>query len=178
MKDNTVKLSGHAKDRFIERFFAEEAGLDDALRRRLVLRSKGAFTSLRVRKALLNRKFAVVSSTPADTRKVPAAPVHTAMLDNVPTPAPSEPATAPAPDGAFDAYAIGLVPVFQREGADGLLAKLASVSRVDHLRAMAKAQQIVLPQELRAGDATAEAVRDGIAEAVAKRIKDRRAAAG
>ena len=66
----------------------------------------------------------------------------------------------------------------QREGAEGLIAKLAGVSRVDHLRAMAKAQQIVLPQELRSGDATAEAVRAGIAEAVGKRIKDRRAAAG
>jgi len=43
---------------------------------------------------------------------------------------------------------------------------------------MAKAQQIVLPQELRSGDVSADAVRAGIAEAVAKRIKDRRAAAG
>ena len=174
MKDNTVKLSGHAKDRFIERFFAEEAGLDDALRRRLVLRSKGAFTSLRVRKALLSRKIAIVPSAPEDARKVPA--VSTPM--QAPTPVPVAVASEPAADVAFDAYAIGLVPVFQREGAEGLIAKLAGVSRVDHLRAMAKAQQIVLPQELRSGDATAEAVRAGIAEAVGKRIKDRRAAAG
>lgn len=183
MKDNTVKLSGHAKDRFIERFFAEEADLDDAVRRRLTMRSKSVFTSLRVRKAALSRKSAIAQPKPAEGRKV----VSAASRVLPPTPAPSAPvvpqpaappAAEPAPEAAFDVYGIGLVPVFQREGAAGLLAKLAGVAQVDHLRAMAKAQQIVLPQDLRLGEATAETVRAGIVEAVAKRIKDRRAAAG
>lgn len=177
MKDNTVKLSGHAKDRFVERFFAEEAALDDAVRRRLVLRAKGAFTSLRVRKALLGRRIPVTNPTTADASKLPSPALAPAAAPSAPPPT-AAPAAEPAAEGAFDAYAIGLVPVFQREGAEGLIAKLAGISRVDHLRAMAKAQQIVLPQELRSGDASAEAVRAGIAEAVAKRIKDRRAAAG
>lgn len=183
MKDNTVKLSGHAKDRFIERFFAEEADLDDAVRRRLTMRSKSVFTSLRVRKAALSRKSAIAQPKPAEGRKV----VSAASRVLPPTPAPpapvvtqpaAPPAAEPAPEAAFDAYGIGLVPVFQREGAAGLLAKLDGVAEVDHLRAMAKAQQIVLPQDLRLGEATAETVRAGIVEAVAKRIKDRRAAAG
>ena len=177
MKDNTVKLSGHAKDRFVERFFAEEAGLDDVVRRRLVLRAKGAFTSLRVRKALLGRRIAVSNPSTADVNKLPS-PALAPAATSAARPATDVSATEPAGDGAFDAYAIGLVPVFQREGAEGLVAKLGGISRVDHLRAMAKAQQIVLPQELRSGDASVEAVRAGIAEAVAKRIKDRRAAAG
>ncbi len=178
MKDNTVKLSGHAKDRFIERFYAEEADLDDAVRRRLTMRSKSVFTSLRVRKAALCRKSTVVQPKPAEGRKIIAA--APSVQPQVPPPAPTPvPTAAPSAfEGAFDAYGIGLVPVFQREGAEGLLAKLAGVPRLDHLRAMAKAQQIVLPQDLRSGEATADAVRAGIVEAVAKRIKDRRAAAG
>ncbi len=175
MKDNTVKLSGHSKDRFIERFFAEETDLDDAIRRRLAMRAKGVFTSLRVRKAMLSRKSAVANPLTADASKLPSPALPKAPM---PPPAPAPGEAEPASDGTFDAYGIGLVPVFQREGAEGLLAKLAGFSRVDHLRAMAKAQQIVLPQHLRSGETTADALRAGIVEAVAKRIKDRRAAAG
>lgn len=94
----------------------------------------------------------------------------------------SAPTLAPAPaqaaDTPFDAYAIGLVPTFQREGRDGLIAKLGTIASVEQLRAMAKAQQIVLPQELRTGPVTPEALRTAVADAVAKRIADRRAAAG
>jgi hypothetical protein len=160
MKDNTVKLSGHAKDRFLERFFAEEPGLDADTRRHLVMRGQSAFTSLRVRKALLVRKPTPVKAKPA---------------------APQEPSTPPptaAPDTPFDPYVFGLVPVFQREGAEGLLAKLGEVASIENLRSMAKSQQVVLPPELRAGDASPDAIRAGIVEAVQKRIKDRRAAAG
>jgi hypothetical protein len=171
MKERTVKLSGHGKDRFLERFFADEPGLDDATRRRLVERSKATLSSLRVRKAALARKPAgVAPRAPAPTiAERPAAA-------NLPPASP--PPTADATPGAFDPYVFGLVPVFQREGADGLAAKLATVAEVAHLRQMAKAQQIVLPQDLRAGDTSPDAIRAAIVEAVARRIKDRRAAAG
>jgi hypothetical protein len=104
-----------------------------------------------------------------------------------PAPAASEPARsatgAPArspiqPVASFDPYIFGLVPVYQRQGPDGLLERLGEIKRVDHLRKMARAQQIVLPAELRSGDVPAEAIRSGIVIAVGKRIADRRAAAG
>ncbi len=82
------------------------------------------------------------------------------------------------PGAAFDAYAFGLVPTFQREGRQGLIGKLEAVENIDQLRQMAKAQQIVLPQELRSGDVALDVVRGAIADAVAKRIADRKAAAG
>jgi hypothetical protein len=167
MKDKTLKLSGHAKDRFLERFFAEDTGLspDDVVR--LAERSKATFTTLRVRKlaAYPARQPRQLSATTPDAGSgAPPGAVET----------PAVATTA----GKFDAYAFGLVPTFQREGRDGLLSKLGSVENLDHLRQMAKAQQIVLPQELRAGTHPIEAVRGAIADAVAKRIADRRAAAG
>lgn len=172
MKENTVKLSGHTKDRFLERFFADEPGLDADARRRLTGRAQSAFTSLRVRKALMARQRAAKVAPAAPEVK----PATVAPVVAPPVVAPAAP--VPAPATAFDAYAVKLVPVFQREGRDGLLAVLAGVSSIEHLRQMAKAQQIVLPQPLRAGEAEAEAVRNGIADAVAKRVADRRAAAG
>lgn len=198
MKDTTVKLSGHSKDQFLDRFFAAEPDLDAQVRQRLINRCKAAFSSVRVRKATLSglrqtagkqrAKFQRAKIQPADklpgaTLPRPAAPPEpqltlTATAAATPSPAPVDRAEPQSPETAFDAYAIGLVPVFQREGRDGLLAKLAAVENIDHLRQMAKAQQIVLPPPLRLGEATAEAIRDGIADSVAKRIADRKAAAG
>ncbi len=183
MNDHTVKLSGHSKDRFLERFFAAEPGLDAQTAARLTARSKSAFTSLRVRKALL----APPRRSPAPVnRGTDALPIVVAPLPHAPSGG-SAPHAAPAADPAssqttasyaFDAYAIGLVPVFQREGRDGLLAKLATVGKLEHLRQMSKAQQVILPQALRTGNAPLDEVRNAIADAVAKRIADRRAAAG
>ena len=100
-----------------------------------------------------------------------------AAASSQPTAASAEP-SAVETAGAFDAYAIGLVPTFQREGRDGLIGKLAAVKSVDNLRQMARAQQIVLPEPMRQGVVALDALRATIADAVAKRIADRRAAAG
>ena len=176
MNDTTKKLSGPAKDRFLERFFAAEPEIDPALADRLAARSKATFSSLRVRRLALgrtNRRRPVraVAAGPASVDAPPVTPSQHAVVQ--PASAPDKPAAT-----AFDPYVFGLVPVFQREGRDGLLAKLATVAEVDRLRQMAKAQQIVLPQALRVGEAGPEEIRLAIADAVAKRIADRRAAAG
>jgi hypothetical protein len=170
MKDKTLKLSGHAKDRFLERFFAADPGLspDDVVR--LAERSKVTFASLRVRKIeVYPARTARKSKTSKGQVGGPSATAADVTGDVV---------TAAPAGGRFDAYAFGLVPTFQREGREGLIARLGSVGDVDHLRQMAKAQQIVLPQELRTGSHPLETVRGAIADAVAKRIADRRAAAG
>ena len=56
--------------------------------------------------------------------------------------------------------------------------RLAEVSSPEHLRKMARAQQVALPADLRKAGADADAIREAIVKAVAKRIADRRAAAG
>lgn len=102
-----------------------------------------------------------------------------AQTDSPPPPeAIAEPETAPAATAPFDPFCIGLVPTLQREGRAGLAAKLAGISSVGDLRAMAKAQQIVLPRDLRTGDAEPETIREAIVTAVARRVEDRRSAAG
>ena len=58
------------------------------------------------------------------------------------------------------------------------MTKLTTVESADHLRKMARAQQIALPSELRSGEIALEVLREAIAAAVEKRIANRRAAAG
>lgn len=173
MKRTTRKLTGAAKDRFLAGFFAAEPGLEAELARRLAARSQATFTSLRIRRLTHGR----LVSRPRPVEPVVPAP-HAPVIVAAPPAAPisAEPVTPSA--AAFDPYVFGLVPVFQREGRDGLLARLATVAGVEDLRLMARTQQIVLPEALRRGEAEPAAVRTAIADAVAKRIADRRAAAG
>ncbi|MEM7776395.1 MAG: hypothetical protein AAF732_12370 [Pseudomonadota bacterium] len=84
---------------------------------------------------------------------------------------------APHAGADFDPYAFGLVPIYQREGGEGLRSKLEAIKNVDHLRKMARAQQIGLPADIRRGDIALAHLRDAIVSAVEKRIADRRAAA-
>ena len=166
MKRTTRKLSGPAKDRFLERFIAAEPGLDAALAGRLTARCQSAFTSLRIRRSIKLTARCNPASAPAQS---------SASAPTIPQPTPAEP---PALQTAFDPYVFGLVPVFQREGRDGLLARLKQIARIDELRLMAKTQQIVLPPEQRSGETDIVRLATAIADAVAKRIADRRAAAG
>ncbi|MDX2258021.1 MAG: hypothetical protein NW205_03820 [Hyphomicrobiaceae bacterium] len=86
---------------------------------------------------------------------------------------PSPPASAPP--STFDPFVFGLVPVFKRHGADALIVRLAEIASADDLRAMAKAQQIVLPREIRTGPIDLVTLRTAILDAVEKRVADRKA---
>ena len=183
MKKTTRKLTGHAKDRFFARFFAEEPGLSAETAQSLARRSSATFTSVRIKRIawglLQGRRDGrgKATSDVAPPSSVATASVVQPVAEVVAVPA--IPAGAiPGEPVAFDPYVFGLVPVFQREGRDGLMAKLATVDHADNLRLMAKTQQVVLPAELRKGDADAATLRTAIADAVAKRVADRRAAAG
>ena len=178
MASNTKKFSGPALDRYLKRFFVAQPGLSSEAAEMLARQASAAFSSIRVRPGF--EALPLAKRSPAvhpDTAKPLAAPAPSAAL----APAAKPAATAPAPTvelAEFDAYAIGLVPTFQREGRDGLIAKLASVTNTDDLRKMARAQQIVLAEPMRQGEVAINTLRAAIADAVAKRIADRRAAAG
>lgn len=161
MRKATRKISGPQLERFFRHYYAQEPGLDAQIAETLARRSVATFSSVQVRRDIVGElgRGAVV-------RRV---------VTRVPAPA----ADSPSVDGGdFDPYFIGLVPTFQREGREGLIAKLSGVAGIDQLRQMARAQQISLPAELRSGDVEAGALRVAIADAVEKRIADRRAAAG
>ncbi len=174
-KKTTRKLTGIAKERFFDNVAPEEA--------------KRIVTSLRVRndaypvsRALQKLRSAksVAAKEPvaaAPKRQTPpaAAPVAPAASTPPPSAPPPAPEAAPPEGEGFDAFQFGLVPVFKREGAEGLRAKLDGVESSEHLREMAKAQQIVLPRDIRRGEVDAESVRVAILEAVEQRVTDRKA---
>lgn len=198
--NETKKLSGPAKDRFFKRFFTEAGGLDEPTADRLTECSKQVFSSVRVRKnaEALNADSTATATKPAPAPKKQAAeardtsrkqhePTSRSPKTKAPDPVAVEPAKpdislaeqlqASPPETTEDAdpFVFGLVPVYKREGAEGLLVKLAEIRSVAHLRAMAKAQQIVLARELRTGDIDVVTLRAAILEAVEKRVADRRA---
>lgn len=192
----TKQLSGAGKDRFFKHFFDEENSLEPEVAKKLAEKSAKTFSSVRVRGAAFDAqraaeakagkarpaakpeppkksKPAKIERTPVTSERAEAASLSEPELaQTTPPPAPAEPA---AP---FDAYSIGLVPTCQREGPEGLMAKLADIASTDNLREMARLQRIVIPSELRKGEAEPQAVREAIVSAVAKSIADKKTAAG
>lgn len=166
-KKTTRKLTGRAKDRFFESGLSPEE-------------AKAAVTSLRVRKEawpvsrdvgpriplLRQPKSAQTPHTPS-TGATQADPI--ASQDHAAEPAPE------VPEKAFDPFQFGLVPIFKREGLEGLTARLMEIDDVDNLRTMAREQQIVLPRSVRRGEADIETVRAAVISAVEQRVADRKA---
>ena len=178
MRRTTKKLNGVAKDRFLRQLLATEPGLPGEAAERIVMRGSDAITSLRVRRTRwpgvkpMVPVPGVAASSAASTREPPA-------LAPQPQPAAAAPQPQPPADdqSAFDPYAIGLVPTLQREGRDGLVARLMAVGETGKLRLMARTQQIVLAEPYKSGSVEVAALAGAIADAVAKRIADRKAAA-
>lgn len=192
MKRTTKKLSGIGLELFLRRFYRSYSGIDDTLARRLSQDGAKTFASVRLRRMAwrdwrpnqdpVGGPDNNATNPPPERAAEPPAPAGQAPAA-VPAPGALEQPAAPAAtqisgDVPFDPYAIGLVPTYQREGADGLSAKLADITSLDNLRKTARSQQIALPAELRGDDADIEAVRTAIVSAVGKRIANRRAAAG
>ena len=188
MRRTTKKLSGPGLERFLRRFFKGQPGLDAVQAEQLAASAKRTFSMVRIRTvpsggAATAEKNEPTVAVPSERREAPSvsdkvARVASALSQSRHASPPHETAAAPAQEPKpFDPYAFGLVPTFQRQGAEGLLRMLATVEDVGDLRKLARAQQIVLPLELRSGEAEADDVRRGILAAVEKRIADRRAAA-
>ncbi|MGI9422680.1 MAG: hypothetical protein ACR2PA_05770 [Hyphomicrobiaceae bacterium] len=165
------KLSGPSLHRFFKRYYRSQQELDDQQADRLANVAIRTFSSVRVRRLPPARASARAQPR---TRK-PKQPQTEQAVARPPVAKDEPTATTAKP---FDPYSFGLVPVYQREGRDGLLTRLGDVDQPDHLRKMARAQQIALPAELRDGKIDLEVLREAIAAAVEKRIASRRAAAG
>jgi len=180
MKRTTKKLSGIGLELFLRRFFLSYSGIDEPLAKQLAKDGTRTFASVRIRRIAWHQRRDIMkpSAKAAPSSAPPAMAVPSPSPIEVPPASPPSETTAPAAGAAFDPYAIGLVPIYQREGADGLLAKLNDIQAIDDLRKMARAQQVALPAELRGADADIQAIRDAIVEAVGRRIANRRAAAG
>ena len=168
MTKSSKVLSGPSLGRFLRRFYSSQPQLDKETADHLARVTVQAFASVQLRRVpwakLRNKTAAVVA-------KEPSSPTKTSEKEPAKEPAAAE-------TKKFDPYSFGLVPIYQREGREGLIEKLSTVSQADHLRKMARAQQIVLPAPLRTGDIDPGELREAITVAVEKRIANRRAAAG
>lgn len=192
MKRTTKKLSGVGLELFLRRFYAGYPALDDAAVRQLAKDSARAFASVRIRRiawqdwrrgaqgaTLVLRHSPQPSSVDGKPGTDDSLVEPAVKIAATPTPSPQPTAPLPVPDDTpFDPYVIGLIPTFQREGPDGLLLKLETISSPENLRKMARSQQVSLPADLRKADAAIDDIRAAIVAAVGKRIADRRAAAG
>ena len=86
------------------------------------------------------------------------------------------PAERPA-GTAFDPYAFNAILTLKRSGRAALLAKLAVIGDVSHLRQLAEAQLIGLDQDMRTGSVDIEDLREAVLRGVERLVADRRAAA-
>lgn len=82
-------------------------------------------------------------------------------------------AVQPSSAAAFDPYAFSAVVVLTRSGKDGLMKRLATIDRPEHLRSLADAQHLAVDKSL----STPAELRAAIIKATEKRIANRRAAA-
>lgn len=168
------RLSGPALERFFRRVVSARsgpAGGDNAHLARTMARLLAS--------AILRPGVSIIDGPGTNAAELadPAATSLASPPATPPTAAPAVPSPDPEPK-RFDPYCIGLLPTYQREGAEGLRARLEEINSLTHLRVIARAQQVALPAELRGDDADAAKVRDAMVTAVARRIASRRAAAG
>jgi len=185
MQKSGRELSGRSLHRFLTRFFLAQRDISPETAERLADVSALTFTAVYLRhsgSAALTKELRERSNKANNTAHLPTASNKGNKSYNR-----KEAQTAPKTQRAkikagtsakFDPYKFGLVPVFVREGPDGLMQRLNTIDRLEHLRRIARAQQIALPVEFRRGESPLEDVRSAIVAAVRKRIADRRAAAG
>lgn len=177
-RKTTRKLIGRAKDTCIADLQAMSLEEGRAIVSTIHVRNDLYPKARELRNGLKGRATSRTTAGGAAT----VASTGTAAPEQPPTVASpiAPPETAAIPTGAaetaaFDPFVFGLVPVFKREGEDGLRGRLQSISSADDLRAMAKSQQIILPKNIRRGEVDADVVRGAIIDAVAQRVSDRKA---
>lgn len=154
MAKGTRQLSGAAKDAYLKRAIKAEAEIPAPARVRLTER--------------LTAEIAVVSLRAG---KVPDAPVEAVaeVAATIEAPEASVPASSPP---AFDPYQPNVIVIFRTRGREAVLAQLGDIADVEHLRLLAREQQLGIAADL----ASANDIRHAIVAAAERRIANRRAA--
>ena len=155
MAKSITSLSGSAKDDYLGRVLGEEAGLDPAARRDLAERLQREVTRVWVKAP------AVADEAVAQGAAEPEIAGEAAATD------------AAAETAGFNPYAPNVVVVIRRSGREGALEALNAIERPEHLRLLAREQQLVVDAAL----VEPAAIRAAIVAAAERRIANRRAAA-
>jgi hypothetical protein len=161
MAKNTKALSGQAAKKYMRDLLNADPGVSADASERLVATCSDEIAQLRVRLPIPNRTKSPVAHQPP----------HAAAADKAPAKAPPAPAKSATPAPTFDPFAFSVVVVLTKQGRDGLMAKLAAVTTVADLRAIAKAQHIAVP-----ATGTIDELRQAMVEDTVARIADRQAA--
>ena len=146
MAKSVNSLSGAAKDAYLQKTITAETELDAAARERLAERLQAEVTRVWVR-------------TTAMTEPV---------VDTLPEASEPESATP-----GFDPFTPNVVVVVRTAGRDEALAALGEIAEIDHLKLLAREQQLGIEADLTGPDA----IRLAIVAAAERRIANRRAAA-
>ncbi len=160
MAKNTRALSGAAKDAYLKRAIKAEAEIPVPARERLTERLQGEIAVVSLRGP---KPEAVLAETTAD---LAPATSHSA------TPHPLDAATEPTPPAGFDPYQLNVIVIFRTRGRDAVLAQLGDIDDVEHLRLLAREQQLGIASDL----SSANDIRHAIVAAAERRIANRRAA--
>jgi hypothetical protein len=161
----TRKLTGRALRRYFDMLLETEQDVSSGPRRRLADLLHLEVAQVRVRTPLaVRRKYAQARSPSAFSDAVE-------VVEKPAAPVPVSP--SPTPQPAFNPYAFSAVVVMTKGGAEALLARLSKISDMAHLRRLASAQHIGVPQD----GVTIDELRAAIVDGAAHRIADRRAAA-
>ena len=172
MAKRSKALSGAAKDAYIRRVLAGEAGLDDDARARLTARLQGdiALVSLKVSRPPPRPRTVIVATEDTPTREA----VSTAGSEVTIEPAGTlrDGRAAETPD-TFDPYSPNVIVVIRTRGRDAVLEALDSIEDAASLRLLAREQQLGIASDL---DSAAD-IRLAIVAAAERRIANRRAAA-
>ena len=150
MTKGNKPLWGTSKDAYFRRILKTEAGLGAAAAERLFRRLQAEIVQVRLRETSPELGLGALHQASVETREIDAA------------------AAAP-----FDPYSPNVVVVVRTAGRERALAALSRIDRVEHLRLLAREQQL----SIEAGIESAADIRAAIVSAAERRIANRRAAA-
>ena len=147
------KLIGKRKQDYLAAIVRQESEIERPIATRLAQRLDAAIRSLRV-------------------TKVQLAGLRSEAVRIADAGAPAMPVKRP-----FDPYAFNAILTLKRNGREALMARLAEIGEISHLRQLAEAQLIGLEQDMRTGSVALEDLREAVLRGVERLVADRRAAA-
>lgn len=186
MAKSVKSLTGPEKDAYLRRALAAEPGVPPATATRIARKLERDLTRVWVRSAALDaadKPGPVAEAQPAPSLKAAEAARLSAVTHSKlkVRGAAGKGATAPqsataAPSArsreSFDPFSPNVIVVLRKSGRERVLEALAAIRETDHLRLLAREQQLGIAQDLE----TADEIRIAIVTAAERRVANRRAA--
>ncbi len=186
MAKSVKSLIGSEKDAYLRRVLSAEPGLPPATATRIARKLERDLTRVWVRSAALDSaddRRPDVGLKPTADLKVDATPKLSGSTQSKlkvggaaarGTVRSASASTVPALTSGeeFDPFSPNVIVVLRKSGRERALEALAAISETDHLRLLAREQQLGIAQDLE----TADEIRIAIVTAAERRVANRRAA--